>query len=233
MNIPQTGRHPVPLPDDSIDRLLRRKNPKDQLDIFATDANVEIRTLGKLALRRSDVNDLFALGDLCARRCFTEDKGLLIFYVGKTLQAYHRAWRDSKQEEDKALAEQAVQDFVVWVCETAQLNPTRRNLAVALWAIAENEVRATPDPAEEMQIRDPAEEMQIRDLLNAYGLDSLTMPMRVPDDDLEATQEMQAYQASLDEAFDSQDSDDSDEDLVQGRGGARPDATRGAAGCGG
>ena len=91
MNVPQTGRKPLPLSEAEARKTLRKRHSQDNLDFFATDPNSEIRTLGRLALRRDDINDLFALGDLCASRGLTDDNRLLVFYVGKALIAYQRA----------------------------------------------------------------------------------------------------------------------------------------------
>ena len=82
MKTPQTGRQPLPLADQEKRKLLRKRCRDDKTDPFATDPNREISELGRLALRRQDVNDLFALGDLCARRSITEEGRLLVFYVG-------------------------------------------------------------------------------------------------------------------------------------------------------
>src|SRR5690606_8829053 len=139
MEIPQTGRQPLPVSDDDIRLALRRPHPQDNVDFFATDPNPEIRRLGQLALRREDINDQFALGDLCAKRSLTDDKRLLVFYVAKTLIAYRRALQDADNDVDRTLAHRAVDEFIAWVLATAHKYPTRRNIAVALWAVAEAE----------------------------------------------------------------------------------------------
>ncbi|MBC7869242.1 MAG: hypothetical protein H7Y09_00270, partial [Chitinophagaceae bacterium] len=99
MNIPQTGRREIPQTDKEIREMLRKGIAADKTDPFATDPNTPISKLGKLALRRDDVNDLFALGDLCALQSLTQlaenEIRLLIFYVGKTLIAYRKAVRQS------------------------------------------------------------------------------------------------------------------------------------------
>ena len=139
---PQTGRQPLPATSDEVRQALRKQHPQDSVDYFATDPNPDIRRLGKLALRREDVNDQFALGDLCARRVLTDDKRLLVFYVAKTLIGYRRAIQFANNDVDRALAHRAVDEFIAWVLDTARTQPTRRNLAVALWAIAETESSA-------------------------------------------------------------------------------------------
>ena len=67
--VPQTGRQPVRLSLDQQKKLLNRRLAADRTDLFATDADEAIRTLGRLALRRENPtpSDLFALGDLCAQ----------------------------------------------------------------------------------------------------------------------------------------------------------------------
>ncbi|MFQ3566214.1 MAG: tetratricopeptide repeat protein [Aggregatilineales bacterium] len=135
--IPQTGRRPLPLTTKEIAAALRQRHSADERDYFATDPDPEIRELGRLALRRDSVDDQFALGDLCARRALTEDGRLLVFYVGKALVAYHRAASTATNDVDRLQARRAAADFIVWTVRAAQANPTRRNLAVALWALAD------------------------------------------------------------------------------------------------
>ncbi|MBK9750289.1 MAG: hypothetical protein IPO91_26420 [Chloroflexi bacterium] len=65
--VPQTGR----TSPTAGDRLLRQNHPHDQRDMFATDPNREIKQLGRVALRRTEPDDYFALGDLCARQSVT------------------------------------------------------------------------------------------------------------------------------------------------------------------
>ncbi|MBC7814852.1 MAG: hypothetical protein H7175_27085, partial [Burkholderiales bacterium] len=138
MNIPQTGREPLPLSETEEQKALRKRHREDSVDPFASDPNAEIRTLGKLALRRNDINDLFALGDLCARRSLNNER-LLVFYVGKALLAYRKAAQAATHDIDRSLARRIINDYVSWVIHTASEGPTRRNLAVALWAVAEGE----------------------------------------------------------------------------------------------
>ena len=139
MNIPQTGRQPIALSTEDIKKALRRPMPQDAADFFATDPNSEIRTLGRLALRRNDLNDLFALGDLCARRSINDEGRLMVFYVGKTLIAYRKALRTAQSEDDQQVARTAVDDYLRWVVETALRRVNRRNLSVALWAMSEDD----------------------------------------------------------------------------------------------
>ncbi len=136
---PQTGRTPLPYQSPEARKLLRMPHPLDERDIFATDADPEIRRLGRLALRREDIDDLFALGDLCAMRSLTPDHRLLVFYVGKALIAYRRAAERARHDVDRLTAHRAINQFIDWVADSAQQHPTRRNIAVALWAAAEDD----------------------------------------------------------------------------------------------
>jgi tetratricopeptide (TPR) repeat protein/tRNA A-37 threonylcarbamoyl transferase component Bud32 len=116
-----------------------------------------VRRLGRLALRREPPHphDYLALGDLCARLSFVErDRRLLVFYVGKTLLAYRRAAELSATESsDRSLAQTAWEDYVRWIMLIAWMVPTRRNIAVALWTIAETgDQRNLADLAEDVQV---------------------------------------------------------------------------------
>ena len=144
--VPQTERRAPPLPPDEMARLLASRRKEDQFDLFANDPDAEIRKLGRLALRRSpaDVDDAFALGDLCAQRVLVDDQ-LRVFYVGKTLTAYRRAMTRADNDVDRNLAEMAIVRFVMWVAEVALYLPTPRNVAVALWAAAEMEPQQQPE----------------------------------------------------------------------------------------
>src|SRR4051812_48063451 len=99
--LPQVGRQPITLSPEQKRRALSHHLPVDRTDPFATDANDQIRTLGKLALRRDDAdpNDAFALGDLCAVLSFNEDR-LLVLYIGKTVLAYNRAGQQAVNNSD-------------------------------------------------------------------------------------------------------------------------------------
>src|SRR5262249_24620202 len=133
--VPQTGRIPITLLPEQERKLLRSTVKADRTDPFATDANDEVRHLGKLALRRDepDPTDSFALGDLCARLSLSEDHALLILYIGKALLAYRRAGMQSTREVDHQAADQACERFILWVIQAAQTYPTQRNSAAALW----------------------------------------------------------------------------------------------------
>lgn len=146
MNLPQSGRRPVELMPDEVRAILRKRHKADQFDYFASDPDQDIRVLGRLALRRSDVNDLFALGDLCAQRATADGSRLRVFYVGKTLVAWQRALQTATQPSDRELARNLLHDFSEWVVEVARANSTPRNIAVALWALAEDEPGVRLDP---------------------------------------------------------------------------------------
>lgn len=137
MHTPQSDRQPVDLTQDDIRQILRKRHKADRYDYFATDPDPEIRTLGRLALRRDDINDLFALGDLCARQALTDDGRLLVFYVGKALIAYNKALKKAGNDIDRNLARRMLFDFTDWVLAQSREAPTPRNLAVALWALAD------------------------------------------------------------------------------------------------
>ncbi|MBE0689828.1 MAG: hypothetical protein IH587_06870, partial [Anaerolineae bacterium] len=143
---PQTGRRPTSLDAKERAALIKKRHPEHQRDQFANDPNSDIRELGQIALRREEVNDYFALGDLCARNALTDDGRLLIFYVGKTLIAYQRAESMATVTRDRSLARRIIDDFNDWLLEQAKANPTRRNLAVALWAAAEGQDELVEDP---------------------------------------------------------------------------------------
>ena len=144
MDIPQTGRQPIALSDKDKRALLRKRRVKDKSDPFATDPNRKISELGRLALRREDVNDIFALGDMCATHALTDKSRLLIFYVGKTLIAYRRALSESQNAIDRKRAIRAIEDFTDWVLDVARKFPTRRNISVALWTLADNDEQQNP-----------------------------------------------------------------------------------------
>lgn len=138
MNLPQSGRRPAELLPDELRAILRKRHKADHFDYFATDPDSEIRLLGRLTLRRSDINDLFALGDLCAQRSVTDEGRLRVFYVGKTLIAYQKALQAAEEAADRDLARQLLHDYSQWVVNCAHAKPTPRNLSVALWALAED-----------------------------------------------------------------------------------------------
>ncbi len=137
--VPQTGRKSPSAGDAKTNKLLRQPHPQDQRDYFANDPNNDVKTLGKLALRRADVDDYFALGDLCARLSITKQDRLLIFYVGKTFIAYRRALGKARSNVDRAMALRAIDLYTDWLVDIARINPLRKNVAVVLWALAGDE----------------------------------------------------------------------------------------------
>ncbi len=188
MEIPQTGRQPAVLSDEAVSKALKKRHPQDTVDYFATDPNPEIRTLGRMALRRNDINDLFALGDLCAKRSITEDSRLLVFYVGKTLIAYQKALKVADNPDDRKAARDASLNFTDWVIVSAREYPSRRNVAVALWAIGEQEPQKDPavtlDAQSETQFDSGSQgegngyEEVIPELLEIYLTESPTGPVQ-------------------------------------------------------
>ncbi|NLF77767.1 MAG: serine/threonine protein kinase, partial [Chloroflexi bacterium] len=147
--VPQIGVNPLALPPDQEQRLLNRRRKADQSDPFASDPDEEVRRLGRLALRRDVMHpyDYLALGDLCARLSLAEhDRRLRVFYVGKVLYAYRQAMELAGSDpDDRELAERAYESFVRWVVRVARAVPSRRNIAVALWAVAEVEQNGALD----------------------------------------------------------------------------------------
>ncbi|HRL14421.1 MAG TPA: protein kinase, partial [Aggregatilineales bacterium] len=141
MNTPPLTQRKPPAQDEAEARaLIRKARPDDARDPFANDPNAEISRLGKLALRRKHPDTNFALGDLCALQTFQpDDARLLIFYAGKTLTAYRRAGELATDDDDRELARAAIYEFTRWLIEMALQYPSRRNLAVALWVIAEQD----------------------------------------------------------------------------------------------
>ncbi len=181
VDIPQTGRQPIAMSDEAINKTLKKRHPQDAVDYFATDPNTEIRTLGRLAVRRSDINDLFALGDLCAKRSITEDGRLLVFYVGKTLIAYQKAHKTAEMAEDRDLAWGAILSFTDWLIAAARENTSRRNVAVALWAIGEHESEKDTDRTVadlDMPGEKAGYEEVIPELLDIYLNESPTGPVQ-------------------------------------------------------
>ncbi len=137
MQPPQSGRQPLPIGHELASQL-NQDHPGDERDSFVHDPLPEVRTLGRVALRRHHVNDFFALGDVCARSAFnTSDAHLLAGYAEKTLMAYRKAQHTAKAEPDRQAAEIAAANFVDWLTTLASQFASRRNIAVALWAIAE------------------------------------------------------------------------------------------------
>lgn len=164
---PQTGRQPISMTLRQIEGALRVRHAGDARDPFATDPHPEVRQLGRLALRRKDpsesVTDYFALGDLCAGLSLGEGERLRIFYVGKALIAFDRAFQQATNDVDQTLAGRAYDNFVAWVVEAAREAPTRKNIAVALWALADD----TED--EVVRVNLPTEsDHSITELLEAY-----------------------------------------------------------------
>jgi tetratricopeptide (TPR) repeat protein len=137
MQSPQSGRHPLPIGHE-LAILLAQDHPGDDRDPFVNDPQPEVRRLGRVALRRHHINDYFALGDLCARYAFNStDAHMQPSYAEKTLLAYRKAQHAAQTDLDRQTAEIAAANFVDWLTTMASQYASRRNIAVALWAMAE------------------------------------------------------------------------------------------------
>lgn len=137
MQPPKLNRTPLEI-DSELQAQLATSHPSDERDAFVNDALPEIRHLGKIAARRCHVDDYFALGDLCAQQTFiARDARMVAGYAEKTLNAYRCAQHAATSENDRTAAEVAAVEFVDWLITVASQYASRRNIAVALWAIAE------------------------------------------------------------------------------------------------
>lgn len=140
-SVPQSGVTPLSLAADRERKLLARRRKADRTDPFASDPNDKVRRLGKLALRRDDPQpvDYLALGDLCAELSLVRDEArLLVFYAGKVLYAYRQAVElAGKNTELVTLAQDAIENYVHWLIQVTRMAPSRRNIGVTLWAVAD------------------------------------------------------------------------------------------------
>ncbi|HEX3051101.1 MAG TPA: hypothetical protein VHP83_10640, partial [Aggregatilineaceae bacterium] len=142
-SVPQTGIPPLALPPDQEQALLNRRRKADQTDPFASDPDEAVRRLGRLALRRDVLHpyDYLALADLCATLSWIEkDRRLRVYYVGKTLFAFRTAAGIAANDDKiRELAQNTCLNYLKWVLRAARVVPSRRNIAAALWAVAEAE----------------------------------------------------------------------------------------------
>lgn len=144
---PTTNRRPIDLPDQKRREILRKRRKADQTDPFVTDPHPDVSALGRLALRMDDsdsddgeqIDYWFALGDLSASLVLGDDARLRIFYAGKALIAYQRAYENATNDIDRTMAKRAIDNFAAWVVRIADHNPTQRNIAVALWVTAHDD----------------------------------------------------------------------------------------------
>ncbi|MCU0474813.1 MAG: tetratricopeptide repeat protein [Anaerolineae bacterium] len=137
MQPPQSGRPPLPIGPELAEQL-DHPYAGDERDVFVHDPLPTVRELGRIALRRRHINDFFALGDVCAAHTFNaSDVHLSASYAEKTLTAYRKAQHTAKSDLDRQTAEVAAANFVDWLTTMAAQYASRRNIAVALWAIAE------------------------------------------------------------------------------------------------
>jgi len=139
--VPQTNRRPLPLSDENRRRLLHLRRKADHTDEFVLDAEPKISDYGKIALRlgKGVIDYYFTLGDFCALKILGADNRLNIAYVRKAMLAYQRAFDVAEHDVDRSIARRAIEMLANWLVEAACEHPTRRNLAVALWATADDE----------------------------------------------------------------------------------------------
>ncbi|MEO0561853.1 MAG: hypothetical protein AAF125_07060, partial [Chloroflexota bacterium] len=179
---PQTGRQPLSSSSGERKRLLAEPHIGDTTDLFATDINPEVRELGLLALRREDVNDLFALGDLCANLSITENNRLSMFYVGKVITAYERAGTQANNDIDRKMARRALDNYLAWVVQVSQTATTRRNIAVALWALAEHEESILPHIGiDENVLGELIDQYMQKSMGTRMGVEPVPMDEEMPD----------------------------------------------------
>ncbi|HLA42949.1 MAG TPA: serine/threonine-protein kinase, partial [Aggregatilineales bacterium] len=131
--VPQTGRLRLSLSAIEEDNLLQNSVKNEQFDIFVSDPDPEISHIGRLALRREEIypGDYLELADRCAQLSLDHDR-LDIAYVQKTLEGYTRAGLVNETMLDDCRFA-----YLDWLMEVAQLLPGRNNIAVALWAAAQ------------------------------------------------------------------------------------------------
>ena len=148
MDAPQNNRRPPELKKDDKQRLLRKKHADDSIDPFVTDPHPTISELGKLALRVDDsekIDYYIAIGDACAKHIL-KGEHLRIFYVGKAMMAYEKAFDLAQLGVDKPMVQQAINELASWVLNMAMVYPSQRNFAVALWIAADDD-DGSPTPA--------------------------------------------------------------------------------------
>ena len=136
--VPQTGAKRLAIPTEDEKKLLRRRNNADRSDLFASDPNADVRTLGRLILRRDGafIGDYLELADLCALLSLDESSEtprLKVFYMGKTVVAFRKA---AQLDTSSAESTDALYNYCRWVIEVALAIPSRLNISSALWLIA-------------------------------------------------------------------------------------------------
>jgi tetratricopeptide (TPR) repeat protein len=178
--VPQTGRTPG---DPSDPRLLPERRDHQPGDLFANDPHPDVRAVGRLVLRRRRssalINDLLALGDICARQCLAPDGRLRIYYLGKALLAYRRAAIMTERvkltpgdaQAFRQEAQRIIDALIAWTVAAADELPLRRNIAVALWAAAEYD-----DP---LQAQDIDSDQTISDIVSSDE-DYPSLPLDAP-----------------------------------------------------
>lgn len=134
---PQTNRPFATLTPDQ-ERAVLARAANDQIDLFASDPDEQVRRWGRLALRRTKpgADDYFAIGDLCARRSL-HGETLLVSYVGRVFHAYKRGAQYGAGAEYDDLLQKSIEKYIGWVLQVALVYGSVRNLATAMWAAAE------------------------------------------------------------------------------------------------
>jgi tetratricopeptide (TPR) repeat protein len=132
---PQTGRIPAP-PATGEERslwsqlLTAFRDLSGAFDPFANDADEQVRALGRTARQRRHphADDLFALGDMCARLT-PRGNTLSSTYAAKTVAAYSRAGNTLLSES--GAASRALLAFAHWTAQAARALGTEEALTVA------------------------------------------------------------------------------------------------------
>ena len=141
MHPPENNRYPLPLDEQTRRRYLQATHDDDRTDPFASDPDQSICEMGQLALRaeKDKVDYYFALGDMCGQHIVGDDNRLQMFYVAKAMMAYQRAHDHAQNDVDRTMANRAIDVLGDWLNDFAYKHPTQRNLAVALWATADDD----------------------------------------------------------------------------------------------
>lgn len=165
--VPLVGRAPRPDPPSEPQNLWRQLLAKfvgvsTLMDPFANDSDEAVRTLGRVALRRTPraADDYFALGDMCAHLTLSADDTLNASYAEKALQAFQRAGESSPG--DDALARRTILAFVFWVGSIARMLATYEALQISA-NLAERTIRldiVTTDSPAAAQLHDLVTQMR-------------------------------------------------------------------------
>ncbi len=136
--VPQTGRSAPDIereePTGLWSQLLTAfRDLSGAFDSFANDANPDVRALGRAARSRrvAQMNDYFAIGDLCARLTL-QGNTLSQTYAAKTIAAYTRA--DEIGSGELHDARRALLAFAFWIADAARILGNYESLKVGLLA---------------------------------------------------------------------------------------------------